>query len=117
VSRDCAVGWWEDSRFVSMPCQLIDLSLSGCMIKSRRIPSRIERQPVLLRPGGPESSAWVEGMIVSVRKMMFRDCQIRIGFLAPFPYELFKTLVFGPDHCRELAPPVEIEHEQDGFWR
>jgi len=87
------------------------------MIKSGRRPSRVEGQPVLLRPQCGSSSDWVEGLIVSVSKPLFRQCEIRIGLLAPFPYEMFKTLVFGSDPSGELARPDALEHETDSFWR
>ena len=102
---------------MSTPCQIIDISLVGCMVESYRFSSRMERQSVLLRPLGVSASDWIEGIVVSVRKPLFRKCQIRIRFLASFPYNSFKTLVFGPDRSGELAGPEPLEHEKDHFWR
>jgi len=87
------------------------------MVEASCLPSRMERQSVWLRPLGVSPSDWTEGIIVSVRKPLFRKCQVRIAFLAPFPYESFKTLVYGPEHLRETAGPQLPEHEQDHFWR
>jgi hypothetical protein len=87
------------------------------MVELRRLPRRMERQPVWLRPRGFSPGESPEGIIVSVRKPLFRRCQVRIGFLAPFPYESFKTLVFGPDHLHEIAGCELPEHEMDHFWK
>jgi hypothetical protein len=87
------------------------------MVESRRRPPQVDRQSVWLRLIGVSPSDWPEGIIVSVRKPLFRSCQIRIGFVAPFPYESFKTLVFGPDHLHDMADRDRPEHETDHFWK
>jgi len=77
----------------------------------------MERQSVWLRPAGLPQSDWPEGVIVSARKPFFRSWQIRIGFLAPVPYESFKTLVFGPDQLEDIADRERPEYEKDHFWK
>jgi hypothetical protein len=114
---DGSLGWWEDSCFVDMPCRIIDMSLVGCMVESRSLPKGMQQQSVWFRTLGVSPSAWTEGIIVAVRKPLFRKCQIRIRFRAPFPYESFRTLVFGPDRLCENANREFAEHEKDHFWR
>jgi hypothetical protein len=87
------------------------------MIQSRRSPSPKEGQPVWLLPLGASTSDWTEGSIVSVRKSLFQGCQVRIRLLAPFPYESFMTLVYGPDHLVEIPRLGRPEHENDHFWK
>jgi len=96
---------------------MIDISLSGCMVESSHLPRRMERQSVWVRPLGVAPSDWAEGIIVSVRKPLFGKSQVRVAFLAPFPYESFKGLVYGPENRRELADSASPEHEQDHFWK
>jgi hypothetical protein len=114
---DGLLGWWEDSSFVDMPCRIIDLSLLGCMVESRRLPNVKEQQKVWLRPVGVSPSDWTEGIIVAIRRPLFRQCQIRISFLADISYASFKPLVFGADHLREAAAPEAREHEKDHLWK
>jgi hypothetical protein len=77
----------------------------------------MEQQSVWLRALGVSSSDWTEGMIVSVRKPWLRNCRVRIQFLAPFPYESFKTLVYGTDYLRDIADTGTPEHEKDHLWK
>jgi hypothetical protein len=117
VLAESALGWWEDSRFVSIPCRLIDVSQAGCLVEAAPLPSRTERLSVLVRIQGASPEDWVEGVVVATKKSFFRKCQIRIGFLAPLPYESFKTLVYGPSPSSEAADSERLEHEKDHFWR
>jgi hypothetical protein len=117
VIDDASLGWWQDSSFLSTPCRIIDISQYGFMIKTRRLPGPKEGQSVWLLPRGLSPSDWAEGIIVSIRKPLLRECQVRIKLLAPFPYESFKTLVHGPDHVRKIDRLEAPEHEQDHFWR
>jgi hypothetical protein len=87
------------------------------MIESRRLPLRLVRKSVWLRAVGVSPSDWLEGIVVSGRKPIFRNCQLRIRFLAPFPYESFKTLVFVPDSDGTIAVPDTPEHEKNHFWK
>ena len=114
---DGLLGWWEDSCFVNTPCRTIDVSLAGCLVESRPLPGRMEQQSVWFRALNVSPGDWTEGIIVAVRKPWFRKWQIRISFLAPFPYDSFRSLVFGPDHLREIAERDSPEHEKDHFWR
>jgi hypothetical protein len=114
---DGSLRWWEDSRFVDTPCRIIDISLVGCMVKSRSFPRRMKQRSIWFRPPGDSPVDWTEGIIVAVHKPWFREWQIRINFLAPFPYESFRSLVFGPAHLGEAAERESPEYERDHFWR
>ncbi len=87
------------------------------MIEARQRPRLTERQSVWLRPLGVVPSDWLEGIIVGVRKPWLRKCQLRIAFLAPFPYESFKAMVYGPEDLHDVAVRESPEHEQDHFWK
>jgi hypothetical protein len=87
------------------------------MVELRPIRNLMEEQPASFRPLGISPSTWTEAIIVAVRKPLFRQCQIRIRFLAELPYELFKPLVFGRERSCETADPEAPEHETDHFWR
>jgi hypothetical protein len=117
VIDDASLGWWKDSAFVSTPCRIIDISLYGFLIKARRLAGVKEGQSIWLLPRGLAPGDWAEGIIVSIRKPWLRECQVRIKLMAPFPYESFKTLVYGPDHIRENDRLDAPEHEQDHFWK
>jgi hypothetical protein len=114
---DGSLGWWEDSSFVDAPCRIIDLSVFGCMVESRTLPKLKEQQKVWLRPAGVSPSDWTEGIVVAIRKPMFRPCQIRIQFLVDLPYDSFKPLVFGEGRQCRPADPDAPEHEKDHYWR
>ena len=114
---DGALGWWEGGSFTETTCRIIDLSTNGCLIELRPKSHLAEQQSVWLRPPGVEPGAWIEGAIISIRKPLFRACQIRIRFLADLPYDLFKNLVFGTGEPHESAGAVGPEYEKDHFWR
>src|SRR5262249_40557007 len=76
------LGWGEDLRFENTPCRVIDLSLTGCMIESRRFRSRMKGQTVRLRLDVASPGDWMEGIVVSAHKPLFQHWQIRIRFLA-----------------------------------
>jgi hypothetical protein len=114
---DGSLGWWEGSSFADAPCRIIDLSLMGCLVETRALPGLKEQQKVWLRPLGVSTSDWTEGIIVAIRKPLFRPCQVRIRFLSDLPYASFKPLVFGVENSRKATTAETPEHEQDPMWR
>lgn len=114
---DGSLGWWEDSSFVDAPCWIIDVSLLGCLVESRPLPSLREQQRVWFRPLCASSSDWTEAIVIAVRRRLFRRHQVRLRFLADLPYESFKLLAFGTGRPRKTADPERPEHEKDHFWR
>jgi hypothetical protein len=117
VHPDSLVGWWEDSCFVKTPCRILDISLVGCLVESHRLPGRKEREPIWFHPRGVSETDWMEGILVGVRKPWFQHPRIRINFLAPFPDDSFRSLVFGSERLREIAVRESPEHEMDHYWR
>lgn len=114
---DSALGWWEGDSFKETPCRITDLSTNGCLIELRAHSHLAEQQSVWLRPAGVGAGTWTEGVIVAIRKPLFRPCRISIRFVADLPYDLFKTLVFGTGAPHEPAGAGGPEHEKDHFWR
>jgi hypothetical protein len=117
VLPEASLGWWQDSTFMSTAGRIVDLSLYGCLVESWRFPPERERQPVWVCPLDVSPRDWAEGVVISARKPLLRKCQLRIRFVAPFPYESFKTLVYGPGHLLEVARDETPEHERDEFWK
>ncbi len=114
---DGSLGWWQDSTFVNTACRIIDISVAGCLVESCAAPNLKEHQSVWLHPLGVSTSDWTEGIIVDIRKPLFRRCQIRMRFSTDLPYESFKPLAFGVESAGETAVREAPEHEQDDFWR
>ncbi len=114
---DAALGWWSESAFLDVPARLVDLSLKGCMLVLTQNFARVEGQPVWLCPLELPTAVWTEGVVLSVRKPLVQLWQIRIAFLAEFPYDLFKELVFGREHLRDVSRGPAPDHEQDHYWR
>jgi hypothetical protein len=102
---------------IEMPARLIDLSLHGCLLELKKLPAKTERQSVRLRFPAAASQDWVEGVICSIRKPMFKSCRIRIAFRDSFPYQTFKKLVYGSDDFSGPLPEEAPAHEQDHYWK
>ncbi len=117
VLPDALLGWWDQSNFTTISVQLVNLSIKGCMAESRQLVDRAEHQPIWIRPLGVKPGAWTEAVVVRVTKPLLRRCQVRLSFLVPFPFDSFRTLVYGPDHCRVAEQGDAPEHEGDQFWR
>jgi len=114
---DALLGWWDGSDFTTISVRLVNLSIKGCMVESRQLVGRAAQQPVWIRPLGVEPGEWIQAVVVRVQKPLLRQCQVRLTFLVPFPFESFKTLVYGADHCRVTDTGDTPEHEGDHFWR
>ncbi len=116
--HDADLGWWEGSTFIQTPAQLVNLSLHGCMLELQRLPARTLLQPVWVRSHAATSREWDEGIVLFVRKPFIRRCRIRIAFRVAFPYQSFKTLVYGTEDLdgsiRDGAAPP---HERDHYWK
>jgi hypothetical protein len=117
VFQDMALGWWQDALFVNVRARLVDLSTNGCLAEVARHHKLPTDQTVWVRSHGASHAAWTEGRIITVRKLFFGKCKVRITFRVPFEYETFKRLVYGPDHLREVTQSQAAEHEKDEFWK
>ena len=117
VLLEASLGWWEDARFVTTPAQIADISQSGCMVESPSYPARRKELSVWFRPVAIAKSDWSEGIVVAVEKPWFRSQRVRIRFLELFPFDVFKSLVHGPDYRHVQSRSQRPEYEQDTFWR
>ncbi len=98
-------------------CQVIDISMAGCLVESASLPTRMEEQAVWLRIRDLSLVDWTEGVIVSAWKPWFRKSRIRIKFVSPLPYVTFGRLVFGEDYLCQFVERELPEHDRDHFWR
>jgi hypothetical protein len=106
------LGWWEAQAFQSTPAKIIDISLRGAKLNVESFPPK--DQPVWFCPPGVTSQdEWVEVKIVDVRKRLFRPREVRIAFRKVFPYEIFKTVVYGPDAFLSVEPPAWLPEDAD----
>ena len=96
--------------------ELENVSMQGCLVKSRRNPNLLPGEQVWLKIPGDISTPVIDGIVVSVVKPFLGRCAVRIRFLEPVSYLTFKRLVYGEEaietNRRELP-----EHENDQFWR
>ncbi len=111
------VGWWEGQSFVSLTCELVDLSMNGCQIGTvgRRAPGA--DQPIWLRPAGMAEDEWIEGRVVAARRAFLGGLKIRIRFETALSYEIFNQLVYGREHILDTPLRDLPEHERDQIWR
>ena len=86
---ECCLAWKKDSCLVGKACQVVDISMAGCLVESGSLPARMEKQPVWLRIPDLTPGDWTEGVIVSAWKPWFRKSRIRIKFVSPLPYDTF----------------------------
>jgi hypothetical protein len=115
--QDALLGWWEQEKFVSTPARLINLSTSGCLIELPRTPERAKGEPGWICPLGLSQAQWIEGVVVSVKKPLLKNCRIGISFRAHVTFESFKTLVYGSGNLGEAVADDAPEHERDHFWK
>lgn len=95
VQTKAWLGWWEDQEFRSTSAHLVDLSLRGCMMTVDRLPP--PDQPVWFCPPGTTPTDWIEAKLIEAKRRLFGPRIVRLSFPKPFPYETFKSVVYGPD--------------------
>ena len=110
------LGWYADGCRVEFPVELVDISLHGCRVMSRRRAIPKPGQPVWLKPAGAGSPAWIAATLVSSVRPFLRKRSTRIRFLDCLRYQTFKMLVYGPDGI-DLERIERPEHETDTLWR
>jgi hypothetical protein len=117
IHPDASAGWWEDKHFCTARAQMIDISMSGCLMVLARGAKRAVGQPIWLCPLELATADWIEGVVVAAHKPFLGPCSVRMTFLTPFPYESFKKLVYGTQHVDHRAGEDAPEHERDHFWK
>src|SRR5271157_5005609 len=103
--KSAVLGWDEDDSRVEIPVELDNVSIQGCLVRSR-----VRRAP---KPG---ERIWIKSFIVSTVKPFLRNRVIRIRFVSVLPFQTFKMLVYGRDGVDPQSIP-RPEHETDQWWR
>jgi hypothetical protein len=116
VVRDVVLGCQPDDRRDDLSASLENVSIDGCLAKSRSRPKARPGDPIWFGLAGSHPSERTEGILIEARRLFFGGYSIRIRFLTPLPYAMFKHLVYGPQHS-DQRPSVYRECETDKFWR
>lgn len=107
------LGWWEGPTFVTTSARIMDLSLRGALLQVEKLPAT--DQSVWLCPPGT-TPEWLEARLVQAKKKLLGPRHVRIAFRRLFPYETFKTLIYGrwspspaetPPYWVETGPEAE----------
>ena len=104
VIDDAWLGWWEGPTFQNTPAKIIDISLRGALVTVQRFPPK-DRTIWLCPPGITSSDDWIEVKPVGMRKKLFGPREVRMVFRRLFPYEVFKTVVYGRDVVQARRTP------------
>jgi len=106
----------ESGSAVDHSVQLENVSMQGCLVKSRREPRVQPGERVWLKVLGNITIPMIAGIVISVVKPFLGKCSIRIRFLAPLPYQTFKMLVYGSEEI-DMNLRNRLDYENDQFWR
>src|SRR5271157_2604937 len=114
--KSAVLGWDEDDARVEIPVELDNVSIQGCMVRSRVRPAPKPGERIWFKASEINASGWIEGIIVSTVKPFLRKQVTRIRFVSVLPFQTFKILVYGPDGIDPESIP-HPEHETDQWWR
>ena len=106
----------ESSSLVDHSVELENVSMQGCLVKSRRGPRVRPGERVWLKALGNITTPVIDGIVVSAVKPFLGKCSIRIRFLAPLPYQTFKMLVYGSEGI-DMNLRDRPDYENDQYWR
>jgi hypothetical protein len=106
----------ESGSLVDHPVELENVSMQGCLVKSRRDPRARPGKRVWLKALGNITTPVIDGIVISAVKPFLGKCSIRIRFLAPLPYQTFKMLVYGSEGI-DMNLRDRPVHESDQYWR
>jgi hypothetical protein len=106
----------ESGSLVDHSVELVNVSMQGCLVKSRRCLRMQPGERVWLKAAGDIATPVIDGIMVLAVKPFFGKCSIRIQFLAPLPFQTFKMLVYGTEEIDMDLGDRPI-HETDQFWR
>lgn len=116
TTKDAVLGWDEDGSQVEIPVELDNVSIQGCLVRSRVRPAPKPGERIWFKALEMNASGWIEGFIVSTIKPFLRKQVTRIRFVSVLPFQTFKMLVYGPDGV-DLESIPRPEHETDQWWR
>jgi len=116
ANTDAIISSAESGYQVNHSVQLENVSMHGCLVKSRRGPPMEPGERVSLKVLGDVTSPVIDGIVVSSVKPFLGKRSIRIRFLAPLPYQTFKMLVYGTDGI-DMNLRDRPEYENDQFWK
>ncbi len=114
--KDVVLSFIESGSPVDHSVQLENVSMQGCLVKSRRGPRVHPGERVWLKALGDISTPVIDGIVVAAVKPFLCKCVIRIRFLAPLPYQTFKMLVYGSEGI-DMSLRNRPVYESDQFWR
>jgi hypothetical protein len=114
--KAAVVGWDEGgSRSVS-PATLDSISMSGCLLKCSLKPRLEPGDRIYFKSKCLDEREWIAGTLASAVKPFLRKCLIRVRFLSPLPFLMFKLLVYGPAGI-DLESQRRPDYESDQLWR
>jgi len=106
----------ESGSQVDHSVELENVSMQGCLVKSRRGPRVQPGERVWLKALGDVTTPVIDGIVVSAVKPFLGKCAIGIRFLAPLPYQTFKMLVYGSEGI-DMNLRDRPDYENDQYWR
>lgn len=112
VVENAWLGWWVGQAFENTPAKIIDISLRGALLNVDAFPPK-DQTIWFCPPGVSKEDEWIEVKLVDTKKRLFGPREARIAFRKVFPYEIFKTVVYGPDAFQNLDPPAWLPEEND----
>jgi hypothetical protein len=112
VLENAWLGWWEGQAFQSTPAKIIDISLRGARLNVSTFPPK--DQPLWFCPLGMTSQdEWIKVKLVNAKKRLFGPREVRVSFRKLFPYDVFKTVVYGPDSFAQVEAPAWVPEDAD----
>lgn len=108
--------WESRGQVVETPVVVMNVSMSGCLLKARNGPRNEPGLHVWFQSEGIEDADGVEAVLVQCTRSFFGTRTIRIRFLRSLAFDWFKNLVYGPEQLHEQPSDVP-DHEQDLYWR
>ena len=114
--KEAEVGWGEGESRTVFPATLENVSMSGCLLKCSCKPSLEPGGPIYFKSSYADNGVWIAGELVSAVKPFLRKCLVRMCFVSPLPFPLFKLLVYGPEGI-DLQSLERPDYESDQFWR
>jgi hypothetical protein len=112
VLSDAWVGWWQDEAFQTTPAKIIDISLRGAKLHVGAYPPQ-DQMVWFCPPGVTAQEDWIEVKVVGMKKRLFGPRELRVAFRKVFPYEVFKSVVYGPDAFKAVQVPTWVPEESD----